>query len=89
MALGASGSLVVASVMRETIALVAAGVVAGLGLSFLVMPMLESVLFGVGAIDPMTFAAVALFMFAVAAAAAYLPARRAARTNPIRALRFE
>ena len=88
-ALGASGKRVVMTVLRETCAVVAAGLAAGIALSLLAAPVLESVLYGVEASDPVTFAAMASFMALVAAAAAYVPARRAARTDPVRTLRFE
>ena len=50
---------------------------------------LETLLFGVRATDPLTFAAMVAVMLAVAAAASYLPARRAARVDPMIALRAE
>ena len=68
---------------------VGAGVVLGLVLSFTAAPILESLLFNVPATDPVTFATVVVFMALVAAVATYLPARRAAYTDPMRALRFE
>ena len=89
MALGASGSRVVATIAKETLVFVGAGVVLGMVLSFVAAPVLESFLFNVPATDPLTFAAVGLFMGLVAAVAAYLPARRAAHTDPMSALRFE
>ncbi len=81
MALGASGSRVVATIAKETLVVVGAGVVLGMVLSFVAAPVLESFLFNVPATDPFTFAAVGLFMGLVAAVAAYLPARRAAHTT--------
>ncbi len=89
MALGASGSRVVATIARDVLVVVGAGVGLGLVLSFITAPVPESFLFNVPASDPVTFAAVAFFMTIVAAVAAYLPARRAAHTDPMRALRFE
>ena len=50
---------------------------------------MSSLLYGVVAIDPVTFGVVAAVLLAVALVASYLPARRAARTDPLKALRFE
>jgi predicted lysophospholipase L1 biosynthesis ABC-type transport system permease subunit len=88
-ALGASGGDVIAMLLREMMAVVGVGVIIGLGLSLLAAPVLESILFNVRASDPLTLAGVAACLALVAALAAYLPARRAAGTDPMRALRFE
>ena len=64
---------------------VAVGIVAGLALTQL----MRSLLFGVNAADPVTFGAVAILLTAVAILACYIPARRAMRTDPIVALRYE
>jgi ABC-type antimicrobial peptide transport system permease subunit len=65
------------------------GVVLGLAGSFILMRFLQSMLYEVGTADPLTFATVALLLLGVAVLAAYLPARRATKVDPIVALRYE
>ena len=81
MALGASASNVVWSVMGRTLLLAAVGIVAGAVLSVWSTRLMGSLLFGVGATDPFTFVGMALVLLTVAAAAGLLPAARAARTR--------
>ena len=88
-ALGAGPRDVRALVLRQIALPVGAGVVAGLALAALAGRLAAGVLYGVSAADPFTFAASALGLAASAAAAAYLPARRASRLDPSRALRQE
>jgi ABC-type antimicrobial peptide transport system permease subunit len=51
--------------------------------------LISSFLFGVAALDPLTFGAVTLFLFAIALFASYVPARRASQVDPMAALRYE
>ncbi|HEY9431621.1 MAG TPA: FtsX-like permease family protein, partial [Blastocatellia bacterium] len=89
MALGARGADVVRMVMMETILLVAIGMAIGLGAALATTRLISSLLFGLEPNDPVTIAAAALLMTLVAAFAGYLPARRAARVDPMTALRCE
>jgi len=67
----------------------AVGIVIGLGAAFALSRYLESQLFGVKAADPYIYAGAALVLAVVAALAAFVPARRASRIDPISALRYE
>ena len=89
MALGAARRDVVALVFSRGFRLIAAGLAIGLVGSLIGSRILGALLFGVSATDPATFAAVAVLQTAVAAAALYLPARRASRLHPAVALRSE
>jgi ABC-type antimicrobial peptide transport system permease subunit len=73
--------------MRETAALTAVGIVLGLGAGYAVTGLIRSMLFGLEPHDPETFVGAAVVLAAVAAAAGYLPARRASRVDPMVALR--
>ena len=89
MALGAQKSDVLSLVLRESLVLVLIGVAIGLGATFYVMRSMESLLYGVSATDPITLVVISLLLVSVALAAAYLPARRAAKIDPMTALRYE
>ncbi len=89
MALGAESSRVLWMVMRESLTLAALGVAIGIPVSLAAASLIESVLYGLKTTDPATIALAALVMIAVAALAAYLPARRAAKVDPMVALRYE
>jgi len=89
MALGAGQGEVLAMVLRQGLAL--ALIVTGLGVAaaLALSGSMRSLLYGVGATDPATFAAVCVVLLLVAALASYLPARRASRVDPAAALRAE
>jgi putative ABC transport system permease protein len=87
MALGAGGGTLLRMVIRQGMTPVLAGLALGLVGALAGGRALRSLLFGVGAADPATFGAVTFFLVAVALAAIYLPARRAARSDPMAALR--
>jgi len=89
MVLGAQGGDVLGLLMRQSAVMVTTGMVAGLATAFALTRLMASLLFGVTATDLPTFAGVTVFLFAVALAACYLPARRATRVDPIQTLRYE
>src|SRR5581483_1190886 len=89
MALGAERGAVLGLVIRQGMMLAGIGAVIGLVVSLTVNRLLRTVLFGVSAFDPLTFAAMALVLIGAAFAASYVPARRALRVDPIQALRYE
>jgi hypothetical protein len=89
MALGAQAADVRAMVLRQTAAPLAAGLAAGIALAALAARLLAGALYGIAPTDPLTFAAATLLLAIAALLAAYLPARRAAHTNPMVALRSE
>ena len=89
MALGASAGLVQRDVLTKTLRLALAGVVFGTLGSLALSKWIKSLLFGTTPTDPVVFSGVVLLLCAVALLAAYLPARRASRIDPMRALRTE
>jgi predicted permease len=89
MALGARPAQVLGQVLRQGMALVAAGVILGLIASQFTASLLKSMLFGVGPRDPITYAIVILGLALVGLAANYVPARRAAAIEPVNTLRSE
>jgi len=88
-ALGAGKSSIFRLIVGQAMAIVAISLIVGLAGAFAATRLLNSLLFGVGASDPITFAAIVLLVSAVAFVAAWLPARRATRVDPIIALRAE
>ena len=89
MALGATEGNVLWLVMREVLLLVGSGLALGLGAAFAMSRLVRSQLYGVAPNDPLTIAVAAAVLGLVALAAGYIPARRAARVNPVLALRCE
>ena len=88
-AMGATKADVLRLVLRQAGALVVAGVVLGLLGSVIFARFITGLLYGVEALDPLTFAAVSLLLSAVALLASGIPARRAATVDPLTALRYE
>lgn len=88
-ALGAQRITVVRMILRQAVSLALFGIGIGLAASFALSHILKSLLFGVRAGDPITFACVAALVLFVALAACYVPARRAMRVDPVVALRYE
>ena len=89
LALGAGPRQLVRSVLRDSAVLVVTGIGGGIVAALMLGRLIQSLLYQVKATDPMTFALVSLLLAGVALAAAWLPARRAARVDPVVALRSE
>jgi ABC-type antimicrobial peptide transport system permease subunit len=88
-ALGAARRDVMVMVLRDGVVVAGAGVALGIAAAAALTRSLAGLLFGVAPRDPLTFAAAAVVLLAVAVAATYLPARRAIRVEPMTALRAE
>jgi ABC-type antimicrobial peptide transport system permease subunit len=88
-AVGAERGDIIGMVLRSGITLALAGVVVGLAGTLAISRVLKNQLFGVSATDPLTFIGVAITLIAVATAACYIPAWRAANADPLTALRNE
>ncbi len=89
MAIGAGPGDVRGMVLRDGAILVAAGLAIGVGLALVATRFLARFLYGVGVIDPVTFVGIPLLLGGIALLATWLPARRAGRLDPMRALRYE
>jgi predicted permease len=89
MAMGAQAGRVLRLVVKQGMRLAAIGLVLGLVVAFAAMHVLSSLLFGVSAHDPLIFGGVSLILATAAILACYFPARRAARVDPLVALRYE
>ena len=86
-ALGATPSRIFAQILREGVAMTAAGVAVGLLAALLLSRSIASLLFGIAPADPITFAAVPMLLACVSAIALWVPARRATNIDPMEALR--
>jgi predicted permease len=89
MAVGAEGRRIVWLVMREATWVVGVGIAVGLGAAWALGRLVSTLVYGVEAADPLSATVAVAVLVGASAAAAWLPARRASRVDPIRALRFE
>jgi ABC-type antimicrobial peptide transport system permease subunit len=89
MALGAKKSGLVWMFVRSALGLTGVGTAVGLGAAATLMRLMQTLLFGISPLDPITFTAVPVALIVAAALASYLPARRTAAVDPVDALRAE
>jgi putative ABC transport system permease protein len=87
LALGAQPRQVRRQFIREGLTLALAGISTGLVAAVVLTRLMSSLLFGISSLDPITYTVMALVVIVVAGAAAYLPARRASRSDPVEVLR--
>lgn len=88
-AVGAQRGAILRLILGQGLRMAAAGVLLGLGLAIALTRTLESLLFGVQPVDPLTFSVAAGAVIAVTLIASYVPARRACRVNPVTVLRYD
>jgi putative ABC transport system permease protein len=88
LALGATTGEVRGMVFRQGLTLTIVGIALGVVAAMLLSNLVSNLLFGVSAMDPVTFSVIPLILIAVAGLAIYIPARRASRVDPVVALRI-
>jgi ABC-type antimicrobial peptide transport system permease subunit len=88
-ALGASRQAIMGLVLRQGLRLTVTGVIIGIGVAMLATRMLATLLFGISHVDPATYVGVVVLLVATSVVASALPAWRAARVDPVTALRSE
>jgi ABC-type antimicrobial peptide transport system permease subunit len=89
LAIGAQSSAITRMIVVHALRLTTAGIAIGIALSLFATRFVQSLIFGISPVDPITFVSVPLLLAAVSLAAAYFPARRASRIDPVEALRQE
>jgi predicted permease len=89
MTLGASPQLILREILRETLTLMLIGIAVGVPIALAGSRLIRTMLFGLGAADPIALVAACVILAAIAAAASYIPARRASQVDPMVALRYE
>ncbi|HKG21968.1 MAG TPA: FtsX-like permease family protein, partial [Blastocatellia bacterium] len=89
MALGAPRAQVLRMMLSNGARLTLIGIAIGLGVALALTRVMANLLYGVSTTDPLTFAAISVLLIAVALPASYIPARRAARVDPLEALRYD
>jgi putative ABC transport system permease protein len=89
LAIGADRAQVLAMVMRQGLLLSLGGIAVGLAAALLLTRLMQSLLYQVQPLDPVTFVTVPLILLGVTAVASYVPARRATRVSPLIALRTQ
>jgi ABC-type antimicrobial peptide transport system permease subunit len=89
MALGAAPGSILRLVLRDVVIILVAGMAVGTGITLLSVQVLQSLLFGLPVRDVLTLALAAGVLSAVAFTAGYIPARRAAKVDPMSSLRYE
>jgi putative ABC transport system permease protein len=89
LALGAQVKDILKMILGRGMAVIGIGLVIGLAAAFALTRLMRSLLFGIGENDPLTFGAITLILLLIALLACYIPARRAAKVDPLIALRYE
>jgi ABC-type antimicrobial peptide transport system permease subunit len=89
LALGAERGAIVAMIVKNGVLLAGTGIAVGLVAAFLLTRVVASLLYGISPSDPLTFIGVPIALIAMATLSSYFPARRAARVDPMEALRYE